>query len=77
MQRGLLDTASDLVEGVAGQLHDMEGVQDSGRVGQLVTSVDHVLLRSENDSMAALSAAELACPSSNHRVARPRTLDRP
>src|SRR4051812_10968204 len=42
VQRGLLDTASALVEGVAGQLHDMEGVQDSGRVWQLVTDRVHV-----------------------------------
>ncbi len=37
-----MDAAADLVESVAGQLHDVEGVEDSDRVGQLVADRVHV-----------------------------------
>ena len=32
VQGGLLNTTSDLIERVAGQLHDVEGVKDRGRL---------------------------------------------
>ena len=41
-KRGLLDAAAHTGEGVAGQLHDTEGVQHRGGVGQLAADRVHV-----------------------------------
>ena len=41
----LLDAATDLIDGLGGELHDMKRVQHGGRVGELV--IDRVLVAAE------------------------------